>query len=133
MSIAPQAFEHRTLLHNVSWEMYQSLRAANPSGHLRMTYDRGELDLALEIDVTRSSLPKLSIYPALGVPEVWRWRHETLEILRLDDAGDYQPQSVSVELPSFPFALAIEILGQRDRHGDTTLIRQFIRRIKAKP
>ncbi|MCI0357728.1 MAG: Uma2 family endonuclease [Planctomycetaceae bacterium] len=207
MSIAPQTFEHRTLLHNVPWETYQSLRVANPSGHLRMTFDRGELeimspsrnherisylvgrmidewtllhdievgagrnttfsredllkglepdncywithelvmrdkdevdlsidpppDLVLEVDVTRSSIPKLPIYLALGVPEVWRWRHETLDILRLDDAGQYQSRSVSTELPSFPFALAIEILGQREGAGDTTLIRQFIRRIKS--
>jgi len=205
MSIAPPTVEHRTLLHNVPWETYQSLRAANPSGHLRMTYDCGELeimspsrnhdrigyligrmidewtllheievgagrnttfsredllkglepdncywithelvmrdkeevdlsvdpppDLALEVDVTRSSIPKLPIYQALKVPEVWRWRRETLEILRLDDSGEYQSQPISTELPSFPFDLAIDILTQRDGTGDTTLIRQFIRRI----
>lgn len=206
MSIAPQAFEHRTLLHNVPWETYQSLRAANPSGHLRMTYDNGELeimspsrqherisyllgrmidqwtllhgievgagrnttfsredllkglepdncywithefvmrskeevdlsidpppDLAIEVDVTRSSIPKLPIYQALGVPEVWRWRRETLEILRLDDAGEYQSQSDSIELPSFPFDVAREVLADREANGDTAVIQEFVRRIK---
>lgn len=29
-------------------------------------------DLALEVDITHSSLDRLKIYPALGIPEVWR-------------------------------------------------------------
>lgn len=206
MSIAPQTFEHRTLLHNVAWETYQSLRAANPSGYLRMAYDNGELeimspsrqherisdllgrmidqwtllhgievgagrnttfskefllkglepdncywiahelvmrakeevdlsidpppDLALEVEITRSSIPKLPIYQSLGVPEVWRWRRETLEVLRMDDAGQYQSQADSSELPSFPFDIAIDILGDRESNGDTALIQEFIRRIR---
>src|SRR5439155_6648165 len=30
-------------------------------------------DLALEVDFTSSSLDRMGIYVALGVPEVWRW------------------------------------------------------------
>jgi Uma2 family endonuclease len=36
-------------------------------------------DLAVEIDVSRSSLNRLAIYAALGVPEVWRFDGTTLE------------------------------------------------------
>lgn len=39
------------------------------------------LDLALEIDITSSSLNRLSIYALLGVLEVWRYDGQTLSIL----------------------------------------------------
>ena len=209
MSIAPQTFEHRTLLHNVPWETYQSLRAANPSGHLRMTYDNGELeimspsrkheriavllgrmidqwtmhnhipvgagrnttftredilkglepdncywitnelimrdrdevnltidpppDLAIEVDISRSSISKVPIYQSLGVPELWRWRFDALEVLRLDESGQYQPQRGSSELPGFPFPLAVQVVGDRHQHDDTELIRRFVSLLKALP
>src|SRR5436190_13235061 len=37
-------------------------------------------DLAVEIDVTNSSLKKLSIYAALSVPEVWRHDGRTVRV-----------------------------------------------------
>ncbi|MCC3468877.1 MAG: Uma2 family endonuclease [Microcoleus sp. PH2017_06_SFM_O_A] len=36
-------------------------------------------DLAVESDYTNSSLNKFAIYAALGVPEIWRYRRQTLE------------------------------------------------------
>jgi Uma2 family endonuclease len=189
MSIAPEIREHRIVLHDITWDMYQQLREANPSGCLRMTYDRGELeimspsrkheliahrlglmihewtmlhnvaidgggsttfsrkdllrglepdhcfwiancaavldkdeidltidpppDLALEVDVTRTSIPKLPIYQSLGVPEVWRWRSGILEVLVLDDEGNYAGQPQSHALPGFPLKLAVEFRESR--------------------
>ena len=40
-------------------------------------------DLVIEVDVTHSSLDKLPIYAALGVPEVWRYRSDRVHIYRL--------------------------------------------------
>ncbi len=37
-------------------------------------------DLVIEVDITRSSLDKLPIYAALGVPEVWRYTEREVEI-----------------------------------------------------
>ena len=37
-------------------------------------------DLVIEVDITRSSLDKLPIYAALGVPEVWRYTGREVEI-----------------------------------------------------
>ena len=37
-------------------------------------------DLVIEVDITRSSLDKLSIYAALRVPEVWRYTDGEVEI-----------------------------------------------------
>src|SRR4029077_7401077 len=40
-------------------------------------------DLAIEIDVSRSSLDRLSIYARLRIPEVWTFNGESLRILVL--------------------------------------------------
>jgi Uma2 family endonuclease len=44
-------------------------------------------DLAIEVDSTSSSMNRMGIYAALGVPEVWRFEREILTILNLVD-GD---------------------------------------------
>ncbi len=36
-------------------------------------------DLAIEIDITNSSISKLDIYFALGVPEIWRYNGRVLQ------------------------------------------------------
>jgi Uma2 family endonuclease len=43
-------------------------------------------DLAVEVDITSSSLDRMGIYAALGVPEVWRFDGEifTVQLLRAD-------------------------------------------------
>ena len=40
-------------------------------------------DLVIEIDVTHASMDKLSVYAALGVPEVWRHQHGSVQMYRL--------------------------------------------------
>jgi Uma2 family endonuclease len=56
-------------------------------------------DLAIETDVTRSSVPRQPVYAALGVPEVWVWAGTTLRPMRLID-GAYQPLERSGWLPA---------------------------------
>jgi Uma2 family endonuclease len=40
-------------------------------------------DLVIEVDITSPSINKLPIYARLGIPEVWRYDGEKLEILKL--------------------------------------------------
>uniref|UniRef100_UPI0025E0522D Uma2 family endonuclease n=1 Tax=Okeania sp. SIO2F4 TaxID=2607790 RepID=UPI0025E0522D len=47
--------------------------------------------LAIEIDITSSSLERLTIYAALGVREIWRFDGEKLFIYCLKE-GSYQEQ-----------------------------------------
>ena len=55
-------------------------------------------DLAVEVDVSHSSLNRLRIYAALGVPEVWRLEGDTLTFYVL--AGkQYAPASQSRAFP----------------------------------
>jgi len=198
--------EQRVLLRDISWETYQSLRLIEENHHLRMTYDRGLLeimspsrkhervshliglmihewtvlhdiglesggnttfrredldrglepdhcywianeakvrgkdeidlsvdpppDLALEVDVSHASVQKLPIYNALGVPEVWRWRHAMLEVLTLDNDGQYTPQKGSKALPRFPLRLVEDFLERRHMGNDTSLMKAFRKAIK---
>ena len=55
-------------------------------------------DLVIEVDVSRSSLDKLPIYAALGVPEVWRCRSGSVHVYRLVDSS-YVESDQSEVLP----------------------------------
>ena len=81
-------------------------------------------DLALEIDITSSSLNRLAIYASLGVKEVWRFDGENLLIYVL--VGDrYQIQQQSTILPILNTGKLLEILQGRDRQGENALIREL--------
>lgn len=82
-------------------------------------------DLALEVEVSRSSLPNLPIYETLRVGEIWRWSG-TLEILQLSDSGGYVAAAESRALPGFPVQLAANFLQDRDSDDETTLMVRFI-------
>ena len=55
-------------------------------------------DLAVEVDITSSSLDRFSIYTDLGVPEIWRCDGRSLTIYSLDE-GEYKICDRSVALP----------------------------------
>ncbi|MGB8701431.1 MAG: Uma2 family endonuclease [Thermosynechococcaceae cyanobacterium] len=55
-------------------------------------------DLAIEVDVTSLSLPRLPIYGALGVPEVWRFDGEQIVLLSWAE-GRYRAMDRSLALP----------------------------------
>ena len=67
---------------------------------------RGQVpDLAVEIDITRRSVPREPIYSALGVAELWRYRAGKIAFLALRD-GRYQLIDQSI---AFPFLTAAEL------------------------
>lgn len=55
-------------------------------------------DLAIEIDITNSSIKQLSLYAILGIGEVWRYDGETLTFYQLQ-SGEYVTVDRS---PTFP-------------------------------
>ena len=62
-------------------------------------------DLAIEIEVTSPLLPKLPVYAALGVREIWHIRTaEEIIMLRLD-GGAYVPILTSEAVPYFSAAV----------------------------
>ena len=85
-------------------------------------------DLVLEIDVTSSSLDKLSIYGALEVPEIWRYNGYFLTALIWD--GDNQVYQVSDFSRAFTWLRVSELSGfmqQCLRDGETKTLRDFRR------
>jgi Uma2 family endonuclease len=62
-------------------------------------------DLAIEIDISSSSLDRFNIYIGLGVPEVWRYDGQTLTIYHLENR-QYLPCSHSI---AFPLLAAVDI------------------------
>ncbi|MBT9313883.1 Uma2 family endonuclease [Leptothoe spongobia] len=80
-------------------------------------------DLAVEIDITSSSLNRFSIYQTLGVPEIWRYDGNRLEIYVLQ-GDEYIIQSSSRALP----LLATDILRfliPRQTLSENALVKQF--------
>ncbi len=59
-------------------------------------------DLAVEIDVTRSSIDRQAIYAALGVPELWRYDGQSLRVYQLHPDGNYALSEHSAGFPTLP-------------------------------
>ncbi len=200
MATAESPAEQRLRLSNVSWDDFVRITDGLGPRHLRMTYDRGELelmtvsfehenrkkrcarliealteemdidivscgsmtfrredverglegdecywianeaavrgrmdidpetdpppDLALEVDISRSSLNRMSIYAALRVPEVWRWDGRHLRIFLLTPNGTYEQTDKSKAFPFLPLAEFVTFLKRTDL-SETQLVRSF--------
>jgi Uma2 family endonuclease len=59
-------------------------------------------DLAIEVDISGSSLPKQPIYAAIGVPEIWHFDGKRFAILRRDESGSYIGSQHSACFPDLP-------------------------------
>ncbi|MBW4573763.1 MAG: Uma2 family endonuclease [Aphanothece sp. CMT-3BRIN-NPC111] len=81
-------------------------------------------DLVLEVDFTSSSLDRLSIYAALGVPELWRYDQGVLQIYRLQE-GVYIPFVVSPAFANLPLTEIPRFLEESLRIGEIPMIRSF--------
>jgi hypothetical protein len=82
-------------------------------------------DLALEIDVTRSSLDRLAIYAKLNFGEVWRLKDQVLTCHLLGSDGRYTVSSVSRAFPGLVVADLVAFLSLRGQMDETAIIRQF--------
>ena len=82
-------------------------------------------DLAIEVEVSRSVLDRLSIYAALGVPELWRVGEEgSLSVWCLGD-GAYRQCEESPSFPGLPLGLLAEFLGQAGELPASRLVKSF--------
>lgn len=81
-------------------------------------------DLALEIEISRSTLNRMAIYAALRVPEVWRWNGEILRVFLLTSRGTYRQSERSKAFPFLPLNEFSEFLMRTDL-SETQLLRLF--------
>lgn len=81
-------------------------------------------DLAIEIDITSSSINKFGIYSALGVSELWRYDERDLKFYQLTE-GQYVECEFSI---AFPLVSVNEISGfieQSKTSGEIALLKLF--------
>ena len=81
-------------------------------------------DLAIEIDITSSSLDRLGIYAALGIAEVWRFDNQDLTIYVLR-GGVYEIQERSQVLSVLTKSDLLQFLQRRGSMGENALLREF--------
>ncbi|ACK64195.1 protein of unknown function DUF820 [Rippkaea orientalis PCC 8801] len=81
-------------------------------------------DLAIEIDITSSSLNRLTIYESLGIGELWRFDGQDLFIYCLKQ-GRYQEQNASEVLPILSRSIILGFLKRRGEIGENALLREF--------
>jgi Uma2 family endonuclease len=86
-------------------------------------------DLAVESDYTSSSLNKFTIYASLGVPELWRYRKNTLQVYRLVEAT-YEQCDRSPTFPFLPLAEVPGFIEQSKTIGQRSAVRSFKARIR---
>lgn len=82
-------------------------------------------DLAVAVDISRSSLDRLGIYAALRVPEVWRSDGKTVTFHVLQANGEY---AVATSSRAFPGLKSDELTAFRARQGQrdvNALVREF--------
>jgi Uma2 family endonuclease len=83
-------------------------------------------DLAIEVDVTSSSLNRMSIYATLAVPEVWRVDKQTLSFHALAaNRKKYTPISHSRSFPLVTPADLMTFWGMCATQEENSVIRQF--------
>jgi Uma2 family endonuclease len=85
-------------------------------------------DLAIEVDVTSSSMNRLGIYAALRVPEVWRLKSGVLTFHVLGATGKY---AVSAKSRSFPLISPDELLSFLKRGRQAKDVNPVIRDFRA--
>lgn len=56
-------------------------------------------DLAIEVDISHSSIDKLSLYASIGVPELWFYDGETIRVYLLQKEGKYLRSETSYAFP----------------------------------
>lgn len=81
-------------------------------------------DLAIEVDITSSSVNKSEIYAALRVPELWRYKGRVLKFYQLVE-GQYSECEFSF---AFPFVAVNEIarfVEQSKTTGETAIVKSF--------
>lgn len=81
-------------------------------------------DLALEVDITSSSLNRMAIYASLGVPELWRYDGATLTVYQLVN-GQYVPCERSPTFPLVPPADLVRFVRLGEQEDTTSMIRAF--------
>ncbi|MBW4567517.1 MAG: Uma2 family endonuclease [Tolypothrix carrinoi HA7290-LM1] len=81
-------------------------------------------DLAIEIDITSSSVNKLGIYSALGIAELWRYNGRDLKFYQLIE-GQYVECEFSIAFPIVSVSDISRFIQQSKTMGEIALLKSF--------
>ncbi len=81
-------------------------------------------DLAIEIDITSSSVNKLGIYSALGIAELWRYNGRDLKFYQLRE-GQYIECEFSIAFPIISVSDISRFIQQSKTMGEIALLKSF--------
>ncbi len=81
-------------------------------------------DLAIEIDITSSSVNKFGIYSALGVPELWTYNGRVLKFYQLTE-GQYVGCDLSIAFPLVSVNEMSRFIEQSKTTGEIALLKSF--------
>ena len=79
-------------------------------------------DLIVEIDLIASSVDRLGVYAAYGVPEVWRFDGRELRVHGLQEDGQYMVLAVSSFFPFPPLTEALRFLHRCETMDETSVV-----------
>jgi Uma2 family endonuclease len=82
-------------------------------------------DLAIEVDVTHSSLSRMDVYRGLGISEVWRLQGGEVTFYQLV-RGRYSRIDKSIAFPMITSAIVTKFLALRHEVSENELIRRFV-------
>lgn len=88
-------------------------------------------DLAIEIDITSSSVNKFGIYSSLGVPELWRYNGQELKFYHLE-SGEYIERETSFAFPLISVRNMSDFIQQIPTQGEVALLKSFRTWVKDK-
>ncbi|MGH9962868.1 MAG: Uma2 family endonuclease, partial [Pyrinomonadaceae bacterium] len=80
-------------------------------------------DLVVEIDITSPSINKPPLFAAFGIPEVWRFDGQKMEILILEE-GDYRKRETGEALPRVSAKVMSAFLHESFKIGRLAWIKQ---------
>ncbi|MEB3830040.1 Uma2 family endonuclease [Phormidium sp. CCY1219] len=81
-------------------------------------------DLAIEVDLTHSSINKLGIYAALQVPELWRYNRGVLTFYQLVE-GEYVERELSVAFPVVSVRDLARFVEESQTSGEIAALKAF--------
>ncbi|HEX8342668.1 MAG TPA: Uma2 family endonuclease [Tepidisphaeraceae bacterium] len=81
------------------------------------------LDMAIEVEVTKSSIGKLPLYAQIGVREVWRWTGTAFVVLERGADGEYHERASSGLLPALSLEMLSEWTSRALNNGQSVALR----------
>jgi Uma2 family endonuclease len=91
-------------------------------------------DLAIEVDVTNTCIPRLPTFAGLGIPEIWRHDEDQVRFYRRVKSGRRRGRYGEIKRSiAFPFVEpedVNQVLAKKEVLDENTLVRMFLKRVR---